>query len=296
MLLAKQDPSVLEDIENHSFTSVDREVGGVLVGDLTDDGAVITAALPALRAVGEQTNVTFTHDVWEDVLATIDREHAGKKIVGWYHTHPGFGLFLSAYDKFIHQNFFSDRRMTALVVDPVAGEVGCFAWKGDELVLTDSRPTARAPITNSSASTTAVSSRRPQLLIAGAAAVLAGAIGGYIFGSHSQDAQVSDQAGRIGAVQQDAAAAHARVNVLHGRLQDRASKTERNPVSAPGQSDGSTQVTYRVRPGDSLWALAYSFYGHGDRYQTIQRTNHNVSARHLLIGRPLQIPIVTPDN
>ncbi len=27
-------------------------------------------------------------------------------IVGWYHTHPSFGIFLSHHDLFIHQNFF----------------------------------------------------------------------------------------------------------------------------------------------------------------------------------------------
>ena len=28
------------------------------------------------------------------------------KIVGWYHTHPGFGVEFSEMDLFIQQNFF----------------------------------------------------------------------------------------------------------------------------------------------------------------------------------------------
>ncbi|MBI4778022.1 hypothetical protein HY792_03780, partial [Candidatus Desantisbacteria bacterium] len=42
----------------------------------------------------------------------------GKYVVGWYHTHPGLGLFMSHYDSFIHNNFFSLSCQIALVVDP----------------------------------------------------------------------------------------------------------------------------------------------------------------------------------
>jgi len=37
----------------------------------------------------------------------MDAQFADKKIVGWYHSHPGFGIFLSEYDLFIHRNFFT---------------------------------------------------------------------------------------------------------------------------------------------------------------------------------------------
>jgi proteasome lid subunit RPN8/RPN11 len=49
-------------------------------------------------------------------------------IVGWYHTHPGFGIFLSGMDQFIHQNFFIQLWHVALVLDPVARRSGFFCW------------------------------------------------------------------------------------------------------------------------------------------------------------------------
>ena len=49
-------------------------------------------------------------------------------MVGWYHTHPGFGIFLSGMDQFIHQNFFTQKWHIALVLDPIAKSGGFFCW------------------------------------------------------------------------------------------------------------------------------------------------------------------------
>jgi hypothetical protein len=58
----------------------------------------------------------------------IEKKHKGKKIVGWIHTHPDFGIFLSEYDKFIHQNFFSEAHQVAYVVDPIQNIEGFYFW------------------------------------------------------------------------------------------------------------------------------------------------------------------------
>ena len=55
------------------------------------------------------------------------------KIVGWYHSHPGFGVFLSEHDLFIQQNFFSNPQQVAWVYDPHTDEEGCFGWIGGNI-------------------------------------------------------------------------------------------------------------------------------------------------------------------
>src|SRR5690606_14265212 len=110
----------------------------------------IVAAIPALKAVGAATNVTFTHDVWDEALAIVDRDHPGQRIVGWYHSHPDFGVFLSEYDLFIHRNFFPLPGMMALVVDPLRGEAGWFTTVDDDIRQIAGyqlAPVARAPET-----------------------------------------------------------------------------------------------------------------------------------------------------
>jgi hypothetical protein len=50
-------------------------------------------------------------------------------IVGWYHTHPTFGIFLSDRDRFIQEHFFSGPGQIAYVVDPVNKTEGVFFWR-----------------------------------------------------------------------------------------------------------------------------------------------------------------------
>ena len=68
------------------------------------------------------------------LLKSRNRDYPQARIVGWYHSHPGFGVFLSDHDTFIHKNFFfSSPRQVAWVYDPHSDEEGCFGWTGDKL-------------------------------------------------------------------------------------------------------------------------------------------------------------------
>ena len=124
---------VRDAIYDHVFSEIDCEVGGVLVGRYESDGpAVVTAIIPALRASGSRASLTFTHDAWQEIHQQLDQLDPGQ-IVGWYHSHPGFGIFLSRHDLFIHQNFFSDPRQVAFVVDPHSAREGWFGWQGADI-------------------------------------------------------------------------------------------------------------------------------------------------------------------
>ncbi|MHC4133507.1 MAG: Mov34/MPN/PAD-1 family protein [Planctomycetota bacterium] len=113
-----------------------REVGGVLVGELCKDegGAYIRVdtTIDALHADQKTTELTFTHATWEHIHGEMDTKHEGKRILGWYHTHPGFGIFLSDRDLFIQRSFFNLPYQIALVYDPKSREHGVFAWRDNE--------------------------------------------------------------------------------------------------------------------------------------------------------------------
>ncbi|WP_320670532.1 Mov34/MPN/PAD-1 family protein [Patulibacter defluvii] len=129
----------------HVFGDLDHEVGGVLVGGIHDDAGEthVLGAIAALEATSARASVTFTHDAWARVHAALDRDHPGREIVGWYHSHPGFGIFLSEHDRFIQRHFFARAGQIAHVVDPHAGHEGVFGWRDDEIALLAQRPTAR---------------------------------------------------------------------------------------------------------------------------------------------------------
>ena len=121
------------DMYGHVFHNSDREVGGVLVGSKEGDLPIIHASIRAMKADEQRATLTFTQDSWEYVHRVIDEHFQDCEIVGWYHSHPGFGIFLSEHDKFIHRNFFNDPSQIAYVIDPVAGTEGVFTWQDGEI-------------------------------------------------------------------------------------------------------------------------------------------------------------------
>ena len=123
----------LFDMMGHGSDQTDREVGGILLGELVQTPrGVLTRVADIIIADSNEaslTHVTFTHDAWARIHAALDQRRDGLRIVGWYHTHPGFGPFLSAHDRFIHENFFSHPQHVALVLDPVQHLLAVFAWR-----------------------------------------------------------------------------------------------------------------------------------------------------------------------
>jgi proteasome lid subunit RPN8/RPN11 len=122
------DNEVTRRIRQHARAHMKTEVCGVLIGEMNDGVVQVQASIEALNAAQAGTHVTFTQDAWEAIYKVKDETYPDDRIVGWYHSHPGFGVFLSEHDTFIHQNFFSSPDQVAWVYDPHTDEEGCFGW------------------------------------------------------------------------------------------------------------------------------------------------------------------------
>ena len=128
--------SVINDIKAHGRSSMNREICGVLVGNLCwDDDAylLIDTRIEGKFAIHQAGSVTFTSETWNYIHSELSEKYPDKKIVGWYHTHPGFGIFLSNMDFFIHENFFGIKWQPAYVFDPQAETEGFFFWNENNL-------------------------------------------------------------------------------------------------------------------------------------------------------------------
>jgi len=119
---------VARKIRQHARTSMKAEVCGVLIGSNEHERMTVEACIAGINAAQGGAHVTFTQDTWEHIYKIKDKEYPEQKIVGWYHSHPGFGVFLSEHDLFIQQNFFSNTQQVAWVYDPHTDEEGCFGW------------------------------------------------------------------------------------------------------------------------------------------------------------------------
>jgi proteasome lid subunit RPN8/RPN11 len=125
------DLDALRDIEAHALSELRSELGGVLLGEpcVDEQGLPFVVISDSLRArYYESTfgSFKFTHETW----AAFTQQRAGMaaelQMVGWYHTHPNLGIFLSELDCFICEHFFSRASDVALVIDPCRQERGFF--------------------------------------------------------------------------------------------------------------------------------------------------------------------------
>lgn len=114
------------ELVSHAKSSLEAEVCGVLVGSMCEDDEgrwVDVEAIVRGHAAREAgAHVTFTQETWTRIHAQRERDYPKLDIVGWYHTHPGFGVEFSEMDLFIQKNFFSTDCQVAFLTDPLRGD------------------------------------------------------------------------------------------------------------------------------------------------------------------------------
>jgi len=117
---------LMSKIEEQCFSSTKTEVGGFLVGTIVDGKSTVTHVLKAKHTANTQSQLTFTNKTWETAHAEMGEIGSDAELIGWFHSHPNFGIFLSDYDKFIQNEFFYKDGMITIVVDPINGKRGWF--------------------------------------------------------------------------------------------------------------------------------------------------------------------------
>ena len=130
------DLDVLIEMESHALTDTSVELGGVMLGGQLhdEDGQPYVLVKDSVRAQHYEAtkgSFKFTHDTWGQITKERDEFPSDWDMVGWYHTHPDWGVFLSGMDMFICDNFFNKTLDVALVIDPCRQDRAFFQWTGD---------------------------------------------------------------------------------------------------------------------------------------------------------------------
>lgn len=121
----------------HAGSNLENEVGGWLVGRWRADRRserqfiVIDAILPARHVRNGSAFLTFTQDTQVSLYRELQERYPKRDLVGWYHTHPRMGVFLSEYDAWLHHNFFPEPYQVALVIEPHSSMGGFFVRQED---------------------------------------------------------------------------------------------------------------------------------------------------------------------
>ena len=131
----KQD--VYKALEEYALEDTEHERGTIILGDYCEEmgktHVVISNYIEAKYTDASASTLTFTHETWDYVHKEHDAKYQDKKIVGWQHTHPSYGIFLSNYDLFIQENFFNLPFQVAYVIDPIQNLRGFFQWKNGKI-------------------------------------------------------------------------------------------------------------------------------------------------------------------
>ncbi|MBI5722503.1 MAG: Mov34/MPN/PAD-1 family protein [Planctomycetes bacterium] len=102
------------------------EVCGILAGEICQDSngnhVSVLAVVRGTSARAGVNHVTYTQETWNQIHQKMEKDHPKLHIIGWYHSHPGFGVEFSDMDLFIHENFFSGSGQIAFVTDPLGGD------------------------------------------------------------------------------------------------------------------------------------------------------------------------------
>ncbi len=123
--------SAFTALTNHLEANTSVEQGGILFGQAYNDSehgiyVEITAAVPAPATIGTGAHLEFTSDSWQGIMDYAKSTHPEANIVGWYHSHPNIGVFMSGTDMRTQRAFFYHPWCVSIVYDPVRKQIGCF--------------------------------------------------------------------------------------------------------------------------------------------------------------------------
>ena len=128
---------VYKKIERFASSDTTKELGSILLGDYCEAlgkvHVVISEYIEAKYTDASASTLTFTHETWDYIHGEHDKAYPTLKILGWQHTHPNYGVFLSNYDLFIQENFFNMPFHVAYVIDPIQNIRGFFQWKSEKV-------------------------------------------------------------------------------------------------------------------------------------------------------------------
>lgn len=110
----------------HGRAGVPMEVMGLMLGSFVDDYTVKVVDVFAMPQSGTGVSVEAVDPVFQTkMLDMLKQTGRPEMVVGWYHSHPSFGCWLSGVDINTQQSFEQlNQRAVAVVIDPIQSVKG----------------------------------------------------------------------------------------------------------------------------------------------------------------------------
>ncbi|SFI11592.1 Proteasome lid subunit RPN8/RPN11, contains Jab1/MPN metalloenzyme (JAMM) motif [Tindallia magadiensis] len=299
----KFDKEVQRQIDRYAATDTNTELGGVLLGKMEErtngQTLIVSGMLAAENTTADKTSLTFTHDTWDKIHQDKEAFFPEENIVGWFHTHPGFGIFLSKYDLFIHENFFNLPWQIAYVVDPIQKKCGFYRWDQGRIAATDytsfssqklvvsssDKPVKEKSINEKSVVEKPIKeyAAKEKKLIAALSISIALLL---VTNIHRLDSNASIDKEMSESQDEKIIGLH---EIIHD-YQTNVEELQKQVSQLEKQVENYTEERlffYTVQTGDSLWSISRQFYDNPFEYQYLMRLNHLEDPDSLEIGQRL---------
>merc|ERR1719437_259743 len=131
----------------HGRAGVPMEVMGLMLGEFVDDYTVKVVDVFAMPQSGTGVSVEAVDHVFQTkMLDMLKQTGRTEMVVGWYHSHPGFGCWFSGTDVNTQQSFEQlNPRAVGVVIDPVQSVKGkvvidCFRCLSQQMIMLGQEP------------------------------------------------------------------------------------------------------------------------------------------------------------
>lgn len=131
----------------HGRAGVPMEVMGLMLGEFIDDYTVRVVDVFSMPQSGNSVSVEAVDPVFQArMLDMLKQTGRPEMVVGWYHSHPGFGCWFSGTDMNTQQSFEQlNPRAVGVVIDPIQSVKGkvvidCFRLINHQMLMLGQEP------------------------------------------------------------------------------------------------------------------------------------------------------------
>jgi proteasome lid subunit RPN8/RPN11/LysM repeat protein len=298
-------------IERHAASDKTKEVGGILIGDFVEllgkSHVVVSAFIEAKYTDSSVSTLTFTHETWDYIHAEHARICPEKKIVGWQHTHPSYGIFLSEYDIFIQENFFNLPWQIAYVVDPINDSRGFFQWKDKKVkklegfyIYDEPGKKIELPIdaSDEKLKKTRPGLRKLDVFLAALFCVAAVGLAASLIVDTGFSHKLSSLGDSLAAAQTQESKLGSDYSTVSGEndtLSGEVSRLQEAAQSSPQASSGSGNIVftpYTVQKGDTLTDICKKLNVDFPQYAAVIKSVNGIAdLNNVAVGRVILIPV-----
>lgn len=280
---------VMLAIDQFSHHHLIGEHGGFLIGrkhelKTAEQYEIIVERFVPIPQKSDASRLVINQEHYNSVKRALRTGDGGEEIVGWAHTHPGFGVFLSNFDKEQHERFFPEPWQVAYIIDNQGFQRAVYHLVEDEWKQIEGYYVLRELAENEMGITSRERST-PWLRVAlGFLVVLLLIIGGSYAYTMVQQMLFTPEQVEQPVDESEPEPDFAPVVVVQPEPVVPVQTSVAPPSTVP------RFLEYTVKGGDTLWSIAQDLWGDPSLFSIIVKENNIQNPSSIVVGTVLRVP------